>query len=231
MINKSLAKIILGMGLAAGTVSGMSGCFMPDCSSVMEARSVYMERIDRKRGGIVAIEGFQGLTGLSGCRCTTVGATFAKKYDKALSASSGDWGGHIPFVGEISKYNGDLTFIGFSAGCQEVRQLAEYCKENYPQLKIKLIFMDATFVGNLGAEQTSKIPDNVYEVVSIRGQDGFWGGFHDLTSGYLENPNKTKLEINVLEKKSLDDLVEHLNVPEREETLEIIDQEFKEIQR
>jgi hypothetical protein len=216
--------IILGIGFSSG------GCFMPDLSMVMESPAVYQNRIDRQRGGIVAIEGFQGLTGLSGCRCTEVGSEFAKKYDKALSASSGDWRSHIPFVGEISKYNGDLTFIGYSAGCQEVRLLAEYCNENYPNEKIKIIFMDPTFVGNVGAKITSKIPENVYELVSIRGEDGFWGGVQNITEEYLKNPNKTKLETFVLPRKCLDNLVEHLKVPEREDTRKIIDEEFQEIQ-
>ena len=224
---KNMAQGKIKTAIASGLVSlaGIvnSGCVMPECRDIMEPQQVYDLRINEGRGGSVAIEGLQPY---SGCKATTLGANFAEKYTKALSASSGDWWSHLKFCRQVYAKGGELTLIGFSAGCDEIRALARELKNEKIKVK-RAIVIEHTYTRS-GNIFWGPWTDNVEEIVGIRGGGtSWWGGDRDLD--YRDVTGNTKIENTMLPSQSGDDLEEHLSIPER--AYEIIDNEFQEIER
>jgi hypothetical protein len=196
-------------------VGGCEG-FCPDLTGSMEPQQVYAQRIRDGKGGMVAIEGAQLGGAFSGDRCTEFTSELAKRYDMALSASSGDYGSHMEYVKDVADHGGELVFVGYSAGCDEVRRLAQECEEKLPNKKIGLVFLDPTFVGGLFSEDGNKIPKNVEYVISARAEDGFWGGGKDITQDYFTNP-ETDLIAQTFPAIIDGDVNDHLEVPSRED--------------
>ena len=145
------------------------------------------EHIRHKVRGSPLIVAFEGLQPFSGFTARNVARMVAADVDAAASATSGNWMAHGGLVREAHAHGQPVYVIGYSIGCSDALQLAQWCKLSGIPVRVLFLLDPAVLPG--------RVPDNVARVMEIRSASLVAWPHTDLTAGSLADRTRTVLEV------------------------------------
>ena len=209
---KVLLTGILIAGLAAASFSSNSCAIETFRSPLIQTQEVLEERVKTKPL-LVGIEG----AFVSGYVIHNLTAKIAYQLGLAQSADKSNYKKHLMYIEKVHENGNKIILLGYSAGCDAVRKLAEDCEKRNINIDL-MIFLDPTYLAWLPPKKISR---NVRKVICYKSNnDGLIEG-RALERKDFES-QETSFENYKLKK------TDHWNLPKNKELFEKLEQDIKE---